>query len=227
MLRGCIRVFLLILNAVTIAVGLAISAVGVYCIVKSRTAPLEEVETGNLVSLVVVTLVIGMLVLVVGVLGCSGSISQSPKLMNVYVCLVMLILLMEGACLLAALTARSVVVKRASEGFEGLVENYNSSSDESGRKAVDAVQRAMRCCGWEGEGDYSPAPPASCCQDEQEPCPTGEVFTAGCSSKLPSFIADTISLFAIVLGFGLALGLISVCGAWYVKKHSPKYNPIA
>jgi len=234
-LKDCIRVFLFIINSVTVIVGFAITAVGVYCVSKSKSDPFTDIETGNLVGFIVCTLLIGLFVLLLGLLGCFGSLTQSPRMMNVYMGLIMLVLVMEVGVLVGSLVAKGSIVRTAEEGFQKYVDEYHSNeTDGDVKRAVDAIQFNLECCGVDGPSDYlltnESVVPASCCGEEEtewEECGEEDKFQDGCKDKLHSFIGDVISLFGVVIGFAVLLDVISLFGALYVKKNSPKYDHLA
>lgn len=234
-LKDCIRVFLFIINTVTVIFGFAITAVGIYCISKSRSDPFNDMETGNLVGFIVFTLFIGLFVLTLGLLGVFGSITQSPRMMNVYVGLIIIVLVLELVLLIGSLASKTKIVETAKEGFKEYVSKYHQGEEDGDVvKAVDAIQRNLKCCGYDGPADYAGDIPPSCCQDEEEPasyesCVKKPAEGEGCNTpaKLPRFIGDVIHLFAVIIAFAVVLDVVSMAGAFYVRKNSPKYDHIS
>ena len=81
-------------------------------------------ETGSLVGFIVFTLFIGIFVLTLGLLGIFGSITQSPRMMNVYVGLIVIVLILEMVLLVGSLVSKSKIVDTANSGFEDYVASY-------------------------------------------------------------------------------------------------------
>ena len=232
-LKGCIRIFLFVINTITVIFGFAITAIGIYCVSKSKTEPFNDMETGSLVGFIVFTLFIGLFVLTLGLLGVFGSITQSPKMMNVYVGLIVVVLILELVLLVGSLVSKKKIIGTAKDGFEDYVgEYYQKGIDANIQKAVDAIQSSLECCGFNGQSDYSGhLPPLSCCNsddyDDFSQCPDSKKFKEGCKEKLPKFIGDVVNLFAVIIGFAVVLDVISMIGAFYVRRNSPKYDHIA
>ena len=226
--------FLFLINTITVIFGFAITAIGIYCVSKSKTEPFDDMETGSLVGFIVFTLFIGIFVLTLGLLGIFGSITQSPRMMNVYVGLIVIVLILEMVLLVGSLVSKSKIVDTANSGFEDYVASYyEDGMDDNVKKAVDAIQSSLECCGFAGQDDYSPdhSPPVSCCKNDNitefDQCSKDDQFTVGCKDKLPKFIGDVVNLFAVVIGFAVVLDVISMMGAFYVRQNSPKYDHIA
>ncbi|XP_063695176.1 23 kDa integral membrane protein-like [Bolinopsis microptera] len=233
-LQGCVRIFLFLINTLTVIFGFAITAIGIYCVSKSKTEPFNDMETGSLVGFIVFTLFIGIFVLTLGLLGLFGSITQSPSMMIVYGGLIVVVLILELALLVGSLCSKNKIVETAREGFRDYVTRYYEDGiDDNVKQAVDAIQFNLKCCGYGGQDDFRPdhPPPASCCSDDTvtsfDECPTDDRFDEGCKMKFPKFIGDVLNLFAVVIGFAVILDVISMMGACYVRQNSPKYNHIA
>ena len=232
-LKGCIRIFLFVINTITVIFGFAITAIGIYCVSKSKTEPFNDMETGSLVGFIVFTLFIGLFVLTLGLLGVFGSITQSPRMMNVYVGLIVVVLILELVLLVGSLVSKKKIITTAKDGFEDYVEKYyQDGNEEHIQSAVDAIQYNLECCGFNGQSDYSGhQPPLSCCENKSyedfSQCLDKEQFKEGCKEKLPNFIGDVVNLFAVVIGFAVVLDVISMMGAFYVRQNSPKYDHIA
>jgi hypothetical protein len=103
-------------------------------------------------------------------------------------------------------------------GEKGFTELFTNARDNPGdvkyNEAVNGIQRALRCCGKTGPGDWlvtvGSTIPLSCCEDRSSgSCPRNQAFQTGCVEKLRSVVITQGDLIAWVsAGFALFLVII-------------------
>ena len=225
------RLYLFIINTITAIKGLVIIFIGIYCTAKSNNVPFTNIETGNLIAFIVLTTVFGLFVFMLGVCGVICSINQSPAMINVYVRLLSVVLILQVAILVGCFVAKPDITRNTDVAWAHFVDSYNSRyTPTSLRYTVDVIQENLECCGYTGSGDFTPAPPPSCCANSSvrffQQCPENSQYMTGCRDVLPHLVENAIHLLAIVIGFSLLLDIISLSGAWFVKENASKYDLI-
>ena len=79
------------------------------------------------------------------------------------------------------------------KGFKTLWEDsVNRPDDRAVLEAIHGIQRAGRCCGRTGPGDWTSRPggvPSSCCEDGANSCTALTAFSTGCET----FLGDVVT----------------------------------
>ena len=108
-------------------------------------------------------MLIGGLVMLVGFVGCCGTIYESSCILCFFSFLLMLLLTAQfGASVLGywQLTQpddHNVVQSWVETDMKYLVDNYDQYA-----QAVDTIQQRLKCCGANSFNDYNDTPPSSC-----------------------------------------------------------------
>ncbi|XP_041472449.1 tetraspanin-9-like isoform X2 [Lytechinus variegatus] len=219
-LEGCariVKILMFIFNFIFFVAGIVVLAVGIYVNVVdgdfAQILPsLPYLSAGNLL------IACGVIVLVVGFLGCCGAIKESPCMLLIFFFLLLLILILEIAAGALAFTYRNKVEEFVIKDLTTGLSQYNKS--QSLTKAWDILQSDLQCCGvntsddWQSPNITLAGPfPDSCCKDGfEKDCAirAGAVpWDVGCQGKLTMKLRDNIY---IVGAIGIAFGLIQVLG---------------
>ncbi|XP_072171671.1 tetraspanin-9-like [Diadema setosum] len=218
--EGCariIKILMFIFNFIFFVCGIVVLAVGIYVnVVDGDFAQILPsfpfLSAGNLL------IACGVIVLIVGFLGCCGAVKENACMLLVFFFLLLLILILEIVAGALAFTYRNqvedFVVKDLTEGMS----SYNRS--QSITKAWDVLQSELKCCGVNGSMDWmrvnvtlapGAAYPDSCCKEYTDMCASrgGMPWDSGCKQKLTMQLRDNIY---IVGAIGIAFGLIQVMG---------------
>ncbi|XP_071497919.1 tetraspanin-9-like, partial [Diadema antillarum] len=177
--EGCariIKILMFIFNFIFFVCGIVVLAVGIYVnVVDGDFAQILPsfpfLSAGNLL------IACGVIVLIVGFLGCCGAVKENACMLLVFFFLLLLILILEIVAGALAFTYRNqveeFVVKDLTEGMS----SYNRS--QSITKAWDVLQSELKCCGVNGSMDWmrvnvTLAPgalyPDSCCKEYTDMC---------------------------------------------------------
>nr|XP_054761695.1 tetraspanin-9-like isoform X2 [Lytechinus pictus] len=219
-LEGCariVKILMFIFNFIFFVAGIVVLAVGIYVNVVdgdfAQILPsLPYLSAGNLL------IACGVIVLVVGFLGCCGAIKESPCMLLIFFFLLLLILILEIAAGALAFTYRNRVEEFVIKDLTAGLSQYNKS--QSLTKAWDILQSDLKCCGVNGSSDWMTSNatligrfPDSCCKDGFEKnCATmtgAMAWDVGCQGKLTMKLRDNIY---IVGAIGIAFGLIQIFG---------------
>uniref|UniRef100_A0A8C6ZT84 Tetraspanin n=1 Tax=Nothoprocta perdicaria TaxID=30464 RepID=A0A8C6ZT84_NOTPE len=172
-----------------------------------------------------ILLATGAAVIVWGFLGCFGAATEHRGLLRTYGAFLTGVLAAGLAAGLSALLYRQDIA----QGFEaGLCEALRAyGEDEAKADALDALQRALACCGVHGYRDWLACPwvreqngslPLSCCQArrgcrQRLPGARG-LHRDGCFAKATAFVSGNM-LYMATAALGLALlqliGIVLAC----------------
>lgn len=235
----CNKFALFLLNFLVFLLGTAIVVVASLVISKGD-AWSDLLEDGNM-NMPIVVLVFGAVVLLIGFLGCCGTLRQNACMLNMYALIVMALAIAQivlGALILAYKdTAEDVLKKGMTTAF-----NQYNNGDEQLKKTIDIAQHDLECCGIDGYRDWQTvltgtggnSVPDGCCVEIVDGCgvdyftkPGGEdIYKRGCLEATEEVLVSLrISLGALALGIAL-VELLSVFCACHLARESkrPKYK---
>lgn len=168
------------------------------------------------------SLVTGVLMFLIGFLGCCGAAKKNKCMLNIFAVIMIILILAEIACAVMAF----VYYPTVNEFMQERINTYQPSPTEPdaifNKEFVDQLQSNFKCCGWVNHEDYQDNNsvtdlPASCC-DGVNTCQTPQ-FAEGCEAQVQKGIA--------IIG-GIAAGcvlieLIALVSACLIKKKDKEY----
>jgi len=218
-------------NFVFWILGIVVLGIGIYSRIETdtwRTLINSETifETANLL------IAAGVIVAVIGFLGCCGAIKKWQWMLVVYSVLVLVIFAMEVVAGAYAYSKREKVEQKLTEGIKLAVgKNYGADGTASDgmTKAIDWFQENVKCCGSIGPGDWKkdsewhrklPANetvdvPMSCCKVKTIGCnantasKNNTIYTAGCIDQGKKFAKDNLWLIG---GVGVGIAVVELMG---------------
>jgi len=205
----CIKYLLLIFNFLFWLLGCTIFGVGIWvrAEVISKTV-IESTGYDYYFAACYIVIVAGLFIMLVGFLGCIGTLTESPSLLVIYIIILGIIFLLE-------LAAGAYVFSVGLEGtsmdtfFENVFKTAidRSGYDDNARRMLDTVQAALYCCGYYNWRDYElfgkPVPDS--CRHEI----SGRQFELGCKMQLMLFIEQRTGAIG---GLSLSICLIQIFG---------------
>ncbi|XP_072123436.1 tetraspanin-9-like isoform X3 [Mobula birostris] len=186
----CLKYLMFVFNLIFWLCGCGLLGVGIWL---SATQGNFAVLAPSLPSLSAANLVIaiGTIVMVVGFLGCLGSIK-------------------ENKCLLLS------VAEYAREDLKSGLSLYNSNGNIGLTNAWNIIQNEYECCGVDNATDWlakgTTAVPDSCCQEYSQNCGQDNPsnwFTKGCYDKIEAFVEQQTVVLSSV---GMCIVLIQILG---------------
>lgn len=180
----------------------------------------------------------GIIVAVLGFLGCWGAVKKVRVLLIVYSVLVFLIFILEIAAGAYAYNKRGVVEKKVQDAVKkGINDNYGKPDKASlvVTKAIDLFQSKIKCCGIQGPSDYKGSywathnntdhatVPMSCCKHQVKDCNMGSVnstsiYHVGCL-KQGKVWAESNMMYLVNIGVVIAIvelvGIFSAVCLWF------------
>jgi len=186
----CVRVSLIIFNAITLLAGLATVGIGLWLIfqevshggneasivVSAGTPDKFILSNGDLKLISILLLSIGALVTFVSVIGCTGACVKSRCLLMSYLLTVVLILTLQLLVAICAFLYREPIAAALHDELMTNLKNEYEMSPDNGnsvKRSWDMMQNQFQCCGVDNYADWYDAKawpgknyvPESCCMD--------------------------------------------------------------
>ncbi|XP_031152829.1 tetraspanin-8-like [Sander lucioperca] len=151
---------------------------------------------------------IGVIIMVLGFLGCCGAIRENRCLLLLFfISLLIIFILLVAAGILGAVGEKKVndLVKESLAKLTPL-----SSQPADVQADLEDLQRELQCCGlMNGPSDWT-AVPASCrCNATITDCKSSAVYTTPCSTKIISLMQSNLT---VVLGIAFAIAILLIFG---------------
>ncbi|OPJ78844.1 tetraspanin-7-like [Patagioenas fasciata monilis] len=167
----------------------------------------------------------GITVIIWGFLGCFSAATEHQGLLRTYSVFLTAVLVAGVTAGLSALLYRQNVAQGFQEGLHQALLAYGE--DEGMADALDALQRALSCCGVKSYRDWLTSPwglehngsvPLSCCRArrvcQHSPPNAHWLHHDGCFSKVSAFVSSNMFYIATA-ALGLALlqliGIVLAC----------------
>ncbi|PAA59652.1 hypothetical protein BOX15_Mlig016163g1 [Macrostomum lignano] len=147
--QSCLRIFILITNAIFLIIGDVLIGVGIYfCLFDDQAAVKEIKQTLDEEFLVLrVTLIsVGSIMVVAAFCACAGMVLKSRCTLILYCVLLCLIIIFCSAVGVVTAVMPSINQSAQRELESGVKRSYGSVSLVT--TGVDSIQSEMRCCGW-------------------------------------------------------------------------------
>lgn len=214
-----IKYLLFFFNFIFWLSGLALIVVG--AVIKAKYGDFVEISSSSLTTGPVFLIVIGVIVAIVGFLGCCGAYKENYCMVTTFAILLAIIFILEIAAGAVAYAYKDKLEGYVKDGLENGVDKY--ATDKVIQKAMDKAQKEFGCCGVDNYTDYFKAPddtkfPESCCKEGETGCPTNvgeakknasKLNSKGCLSELEKYLKDHI---IVVGGVGIGIAFIQLIG---------------
>lgn len=218
----CIKYALFIFNFIFWLIGVVLLGFGLYILINPmiNKAFFDQADYNDVVHKISLAIIIlGSIIMLLGFLGCCGSILENKCMLLVFFVLMTLIFLVVLVGGLVLVFMKNQVIEKAAVAFDrdmmNLTANYKlPNPDEKRINITDTYHRHFRCCGSKGPSDFSDDTsqvPASCKED-------GRVFQSGCTEKLKEYLGKywlktIIAIFttAFVTLIGMIFSMLLCC----------------
>jgi len=218
-------------NFIFFVLGIATLGVGIYSRVENDSWS-ELIDTSSMFSAANLLIAGGVIVAIIGFLGCCGAIKEVRILLIIYSVVVILIFILEIAGGAYAYTKRDEVEEKLTEGLKKAVtKEYGKEDDtaaEGMTKAVDWFQENVKCCGIDNPNEWQTSAwatlnggtitevkaPDSCCTDISKGCgkdisqySSSAIHQKGCVAAGKTFVKDNLYL---VGGVGVGIAVVQL-----------------
>lgn len=242
------KILLFVFNFIFWILGLAVLGLGIWSRVDggSWETLLQDSIVLNAANLMIAS---GVIVTIIGFLGCCGAIKQNQCMLISYAILIFLIFVLEIATGIFAYTKKATVQEELEVNiFKAINSSYGEStkSDQALTKAVDWFQENVNCCGAKEQNDWiksnwykksgqtSKQVPESCCVKKANGCNAGsinflklgkKIHSEGCVEASKDFVKEHMwKIGGAALGIGIIqlLGIVFACCLCHAIKEEEK-----
>lgn len=161
-----VKLLLALFNFVWLAIGSFVIYLGVQTLQFNDDSMKELIKT-NISTGALVLIIFGAAVVLIAAIGFLGACCESSTLLNFYGLILLALLVVNIAGLYYGYKYKDDFQQKFSDGVQNGIRQFDK--DPKLAYALQKIQTALHCCGWEGPGDYSrliaTEVPASCCKD--------------------------------------------------------------
>lgn len=238
---GCFSRFaLFVLNFIVFGVGLA--TVILASVILSKNSVYGDLLVSGTFTLPTIILVAGLIILLLGFLGCCGALKENSCMLQTYAGIVLLLLIAEVVLGILILVYRAEAENFITENMDKTFDKYNSTGDAALTKSLDALQNSLECCGVNGYQDWKNYTfgretgdvAMGCCIKMTDSCNEGmallpldqvedKIYTKGCYDRIKEDlqgITVALGVTTIILGLVQLLSISCACG---LAKKSGRY----
>ncbi|XP_029018823.1 tetraspanin-9 isoform X2 [Betta splendens] len=185
--------------------GCLILAVGIYLKVTNNA---NQITSGYLPGADLM-IAIGVIIMVLGFLGCCGAIRENRCLLLLFFISLLIIFIL----LLAAGILGAIGQKQVENWVKEQMDNLNPLSGQPAEVVSDLekIQIQLHCCGLlNGPSDWGSSIPSSCnCNSTVANCGNNVYYTTPCATKVITLMKNSM---VIVLGIAFAIAVLLIFG---------------
>ncbi|XP_070712306.1 CD63 antigen-like [Pempheris klunzingeri] len=228
-----IKCWFIFFNALFLASGVALITIG--ALQYSTYSNLATFAGRGLFKIAIVLIAVGVTIAFISLMGHVGAFINNSSMVACFICLLILIILMEivaGAALYMFRSGTSLLQMNSAINTKarGMIYEYSQEN----RHAINRIQEKFSCCGADSYTDWSrsvgwenhDALPDSCCVVRSEGCGQNmeKVHKKGCIWAIKLFLLRNlvwVGAVCIALGVTEVFGvLIGVCLCLNIKRKS-------
>ncbi|XP_072319287.1 tetraspanin 34a [Eucyclogobius newberryi] len=225
---GLLKTMMFIFNGVIFFAGAAILAVGIWVQVDSGSlmsilGNIKDAPPGldQLTNVSYLLIAVGVVLLVIGFLGCCGAVRESRCMLLTFFSIVLIIFIIEVAGAIVLLVfedlAAALIGGLEDEVRSDIAKNYGN--DDKVTDLWNATMEQFKCCGFKNYTDFDSSPfvtkfdayPLTCCNATELKAGECSMLGAqislvpGCFTRLVEFIEENAVIVA-----GVALGIAAL-----------------
>ncbi|CAL8265693.1 tetraspanin 35 [Gadus morhua] len=228
---GFLKFMMFIFNGLIFLAGAALLGVGIWVKVDSRSImgllnSMEGApeELGQLLNVGYLLIAIGVVLVVIGFLGCCGAIKESRCMLMLFFIIILVIFLAEVAGAVVILVfkpaAKELIGKVGDAAKKSIVKDYGSDHDVT--QLWNSTMDALKCCGFYNYTDFTNSTyftdnkvyPSQCCQQRllctEAEASNNATSITGCFPKIVQLIEDnSVAIIGVALGIA-ALELLAM-----------------
>ncbi|XP_002161461.1 23 kDa integral membrane protein [Hydra vulgaris] len=199
--------------------GLALIIVG--GIIKNNYGDYFSYADSKFTTAPVFIIAVGVIVFVIGFLGCCGAIKENYCMVMVFSVLLGLIFILEIVAGILGFIYKNKVQEYAVDGLKRAVKEYENKDEPGASELLDWAQLKFECCGANGPSDYKNLTKNETCGTTQgvKTCHKNKdcakkLNNEGCKSKFEQFIKKNlvvVGVIALSIAFIQLLGIVFAC----------------
>lgn len=195
--------------------GLALIIVG--AIIRDKYGDYFSYADNKFANAAVFIIVVGVIVFVIGFLGCCGAIKENYCMVTTFSVLLGIIFLLEIVAGALGFAYKKKVEDTATTALERAVGDYSNDDQPGAQKLLDWAQERFHCCGVNGSNFNVPANttgsdfcddklPKSCHPDDD--C-SKTAYSEDCKQGFIDFVKDNL---VVIGGVSLGIAFIQLLG---------------
>ncbi|XP_063326538.1 tetraspanin 35 [Pelmatolapia mariae] len=234
---GCfqfLKFMMFAFNGIIFLAGAAILGIGIWVKVDSGSVlnflgKIDKMpsELSQVLNVGYLLIAIGILLVVIGFLGCCGAMRESKCMLLLFFIIVLLIFIAEVAGAVVILVFRPLAEELFNKIGQAAVNNirqdYGNNTDVTG--LWNSTMSTFKCCGFYNSSDFVGSPyykkhnntfPPQCCLNPGSTCTNGII--TGCFPKIRKLVDDnTVAIVGVALGIAalelcaMAVSMILFC----------------
>ncbi|XP_075967848.1 tetraspanin-8-like [Anarhichas minor] len=183
------------------------------CIILGVAIYLKVHKDGNLITSEAIPgidfmIAIGVIIMVLGFLGCCGAIRENRCLLLMFfISLLVIFILLLALGILGAVEEKKVKdwVKERLETITPL-----STQTEDVKADLEKLQAELKCCGLvKGPADWDTVPDSCRCNATETDCKPADIYQTPCSTKIIELMEKHMK---VVLGIAFAIAILLIFG---------------
>nr|XP_020480549.1 tetraspanin-8 isoform X1 [Monopterus albus] len=197
----CVKYLLFIFNLLFWLSGCLILAVAIY----TKVSKDGNQITNQYLPAVDLMIAIGVIIMVLGFLGCCGAIKENRcMLLLFFIFLLLIFILLVAAGILGAVGDKKVD-NWIKERLMPLSDQPASVKDE-----LEKLQRQLKCCGlFNGPSDWDSVPDSCHCNSTVPECPSSGVYQTPCGPQIVNLLQSQMK---VALGIAFAIAVLLIFG---------------
>ncbi|XP_068434598.1 tetraspanin 35 [Clinocottus analis] len=227
---GFLKAMMFVFNGIIFLAGAGILGVGIWVKVDSGSifsflgkiegAPDEFNQVINVGYLLIAT---GLLLLIIGFLGCFGAIHESKCMLMLFFIIVLAVFIAQVAGAVVILVfrplANEMFTKLGKAALQNIKKDFGKNPDTTG--LWNTTMTTLKCCGFYNSSDFTDSPyyvnninhyPPQCCPGLVSSCDQSAAESAprvsGCFPKIREMI-DSNTMVIVTVGLGVAV--LEIC----------------
>ncbi|KAL6103429.1 uncharacterized protein ACO6RY_02831 [Pungitius sinensis] len=223
---GFLKMMMFVFNGIIFLAGAAILGVGIWVKVDSGSilgvlgkidnAPAELTQVLNVGYLLIA---IGVLLLVIGFLGCCGAVRESTCMLLLFFIIVLVVFIAEVAGAVVILVfrplANELLTKLGQAAVQSIKKDYGENADVTG--LWNTTMTSLHCCGFYNSSDFVDSPyykhhdnqyPPQCCAVSDSVCNQTAATITGCFPKIKKLIEENT---VVIVGVALGIAALEIC----------------
>lgn len=214
-----IKYLMFIFNFIFWLSGIALIIIG--SVIKSKYGDYLSYgdEGSKFTSVPVFIIIVGVIVFVIGFLGCCGAVKENYCMVTTFAILLAIIFILEIIAGALGFAYRKKVEDQVDKSLKDAVYKYDNADQPGAKELLDWAQERFECCGTYGSNDYQNATSkcsgggVATCYSSQS-CNNGTLYSTGCKEQFVSFVRHNLAVVgavAIGVAFIQLLGIIFAC----------------
>jgi len=228
---GLMKSLMFVFNGIVWVLGLVLFVVGIVVLVEGENW--NEIIDGKTVPVSVLLIIVGLVIAIVGFLGCFGALKQNSGMLLVYAIVLGVVILVQLVAGILAFIYSDEAKSLASESLIEYVEEYDGDTNKNSVEIMNLIMEEFDCCGVNNATDFLTLTnssiwnqnnvPDSCCKVMQSECgwvystDDDNIWHEGCLTKFTG-ILDNVQYSAIAVLVAVLVQVILIVISCQLRK---------